>query len=170
MATYEYKCDVCGDRKYLHMSVEEAVDNDDKRRCDAGMVPHHLDACVGWGHYRRVFGFHLSTYVAVDQPNSADERTFTTERAYQKFLDSRSQAATEATRGTPHDFQPVDLMDPRVRPDNYEQILRETELSRGADRKMAPFAMPKYTGRILPSIPKSVPATAPSTPPPPPAT
>ena len=164
MATYEYKCDACGDREYLHMSVEEAVDDDAKKWWDAGEVRHfhtEVDACVGhyrddgWGYYRRVFGFHLSTYVAVDQPNSADERTFTTERAYQKFLDSRSQAATEATRGTPHDFQPVDLMDPRVRPDNYEQILRETELSRGADRKIAPLV---------------VPATAPSTPPPPPAT
>jgi hypothetical protein len=144
MTIYEYRCDRCGDDYMLNVAWDSPV----KQQWDDGVFVHFdsplfnqesFDPCGGT--YKRKFGFRISRYSVTEHAGTADERTFTTESSYARYLKSQSQHATDRT-GIPHDFVPVDLMDESVRPADHERILREAQLAHGADKKIAPLVVP----------------------------
>lgn len=139
MAVYEYRCDRCGNETVVQCGVDEAPTHELKNALDGGGITCVVRGCPG--SLKRRFGFRLSRYSVTEKPGTADERTFTTEAAYTRYLKSQSLAATDRT-GIPHDFVPVDLMDESVRPANHEQLLREAQLAQGADKKIAPMVVP----------------------------
>jgi hypothetical protein len=144
---YEYRCDRCRD----DLIIDVAWDSDLKSSMDAGNHVHFAaptfhpesESPCG-GTYKRQFGFRLSTYLTVANPDSPDERTFHTERSYARHLRTQSAIATDRT-GVEHRFVPVDLDDPSVRPKNMDRVLKERhdkEIAAGKQKSIAPTIVP----------------------------
>ena len=148
MTIYEYRCARCGDEYFLNVAHDSPI----KQRWDDGDMVHFADPNfapgigeVCGGTYKRRFGFRLSTYLTVANPDSPNERTFHTERSYARHLRTPSSIATDRT-GVEHRFVPVDLDDPSVRPANMDKILKDrhdTEIAAGKQRSIAPTVVPK---------------------------
>lgn len=110
MPMYEYVARDCGCDRLLNLSIADADTDPTKHLYDEGQM-----ACEAHGNvYRRVFSPRMSKYRSFSKDG---EREFTTPRSYARYLREQSDLATERT-GIPHDFQPVDLRDPRVAPED----------------------------------------------------
>lgn len=118
MALYEYVARDCPNTctSIIMCGIARADTDPVKAAFDAG-----TESCAHGHPFRRRFDARAVTthYHVVHAGGTSMEREFTSHRDYKRFLYDRSQEATDRT-GIVHDFQPVDLNDPAVRPPDMD--------------------------------------------------
>lgn len=112
MTIYEYVSRDCPSActRDLSIPVSQADTDPTKALYDDGRM-----ACPHGYTYKRVFTPRISRYRTVANPGTADEREFTTERQYARYLREKSAEATDYT-GIEHSFVPTDFDDPDLQP------------------------------------------------------
>lgn len=118
MTLYEYRARDCPDRceSVVMCPIDRADTDSMKRSFDAGG-----QRCAHGYTFKRVFDARTVTthYHVIHAPDTSKQREFTSHNDYKRFLHDRSQEATDRT-GIVHDFQPVDMNDPAVRPPDMD--------------------------------------------------
>lgn len=118
MALYEYAARDCPERctSVVMCAIADADTDSMKRSFDAG------GQRCGHGHvFKRVFEARAPAthYHVRHAPDTRNEREFTSHNDYKRFLRDQSLRVTDRT-GIIHDFQPVDMNDPAVRPPDMD--------------------------------------------------
>lgn len=118
MALYEYRARDCPSTctTVIECPIRDADDDPVKHLFDTGQ-----QRCVHSHTFKRVFEARApSTHYHVRHaPDTRNEREFTSHADYARFLRDQSSRATDRT-GIVHDFQPVDMNDPAVRPPDMD--------------------------------------------------
>lgn len=150
---YHYRCRGCDKTTILSLPADEADTDPTKQHLDSGQAVH--PECGGT--IKREWGFRLSTYRNVDHKTGKE---FWSEREYARHLRTKSQIVTDRT-GIVHDFVPVDLDDPMVRPDSDAGLKEQHDgqVARGEKESRGTFvfdAVPKPPKPPKPSSPPKV--------------
>ena len=117
MAIYEYRAKPCGCEMEVSCAIGDVDDEYSKRALDRGDI-----TCGRHGNvFKRVFSPKISRYVATSIDGTKD---FTSRRQYAQHLRDEGQRREDAT-GIPHNYEPIDINDPSVAPENPEAALRE---------------------------------------------
>ncbi|MFG0329865.1 MAG: hypothetical protein ACF8PN_08210 [Phycisphaerales bacterium] len=121
MPTFDYRarCEAAC-VKEIFVPLEEVDRSFVKRSFDSGE-----QLCVHDEPYRRVFStVRFSGYRNVLDPGAPSEQQFTSERQFKQALAEKGRRQEDRT-GIPHNYEPVDINDPSVAPENPEAALKE---------------------------------------------